>query len=317
MARIRTLVAAVAAIATLALADADPSVDVKPAAVYDGGVEGVENAPIKLRLGNGGAGESGLIEALANAFIRDSVAENGNSGHFRVAWYKSDTTFTIKHLGQHLIDAGITYSAVAEDIAIDVGIAKAPAHYAFRDHFALVGPKDNPARLNGSASVTGLFSKLYEAAEAQPEGRAAQIRFLSRFDKSATNLKESHLWASVGQVPWADPVSGWYHKFQDYPLEALRAAVHLGEYTVTDRGTLLSLEAGLRAELAVIKAGGDDDPEDPLLNPARLLIARNATNAATADAFARWLVGERGQAVVEGFTSKTSGEKMYSRAPRS
>ncbi|EQL02547.1 hypothetical protein OCS_01738 [Ophiocordyceps sinensis CO18] len=71
-----------------------------------------------------------------------------------------------------------------------------------------------------------------------------------------------------------------------------------------------------RPRPAVGKAGADDDPADPLLNPARLLVARNATNALTADAFACWLVGERGQAVVGNFTSKTSGERMYSRAPR-
>ncbi|KAF4506196.1 hypothetical protein G6O67_006300 [Ophiocordyceps sinensis] len=306
---IRSLLAALAALAL-----ASSSLGVNPAAVYDGDVAGAKDAPVKLRLGNGGAGESGLIKALADAFIRDAV-DDGNSTGFRVAWYRSDTTFTIQHLGQGLIDAGITYSAMADAVAIDEGIARAPAHYAFRDHFALVGPTDNPARLNGSASAVAIFAKLFAAAEARDGGRA-DVRFLSRFDKSATNLKESHMWTSVGQIPWADPVSPWYHKFQDFPLEALRAAVHLREYTVTDRGTLLSLDADLRARLAVVKAGADDDPADPLLNPARLLVARNATNALTADAFACWLVGERGQAVVGNFTSKTSGERMYSRAPR-
>lgn len=116
-----------------------------------------------------------------------------------MAWYRSDTTFTIQHLGQGLIDAGITYSAMADAVAIDEGIARAPAHYAFRDHFALVGPTDNPARLNGSASAVAIFAKLFAAAEARDGGRA-DVRFLSRFDKSATNLKESHMWTSVGQV---------------------------------------------------------------------------------------------------------------------
>lgn len=94
---------------------------VEPAAVYDGGfnsTEGTTNSTIELRIGNGGAGQSGLVKgismmrrqlitsllsnhiptlakssdylvllALADAFIVDSVA-NGSSP-FKVAWITS------------------------------------------------------------------------------------------------------------------------------------------------------------------------------------------------------------------------------------
>lgn len=40
---------------------------IQPQAVYDGGLGGKE---IRLRIGNGGAGQSGLIGAWANAFIQ-------------------------------------------------------------------------------------------------------------------------------------------------------------------------------------------------------------------------------------------------------
>lgn len=39
----------------------------QPTAVYDGGLGGTE---IRLRIGNGGAGQSGFIGAWANAFIQ-------------------------------------------------------------------------------------------------------------------------------------------------------------------------------------------------------------------------------------------------------
>lgn len=40
---------------------------IQPQAVYDGGLGGKE---IRLRIANGGAGQSGLIGAWANAFIQ-------------------------------------------------------------------------------------------------------------------------------------------------------------------------------------------------------------------------------------------------------
>lgn len=40
-----------------------------------------------------------------------------------------------------------------------------------------------------------MFSKIYSAAEA-----GSDVRFLSRYDKSATNIKEADLWLKIGQV---------------------------------------------------------------------------------------------------------------------
>lgn len=134
--------------------------------------------------------------ALADAFIQWSV-ENG-SEHFKVAWYKSDTTVSIQYLKDGVVDVGITYSPAAEDIAIKQGIAKSPSYYAFRDHFIVVGPPSNPADIDESADVLTIFSKLHEAAEAATS--TPPVRFLSRYDKSATNIKESDLWIGIGQV---------------------------------------------------------------------------------------------------------------------
>lgn len=119
---------------------------------------------------------------------------------FQVAWYKSDTTYTIQYLQTGEVDVGITYNEAAEKIAIEQGIASSPSYYAFRDHFLLVGPHSNPAKLSksGDDDIYSLFSSLREAAE----GNATEppVRFLSRYDKSATNIKETLLWAGIGQV---------------------------------------------------------------------------------------------------------------------
>jgi len=58
--------------------------------------------------------------------------------------------------------------------------------------------------------------------------------------KSATNIKESSLWAAISQVPGTIPYSTWYHTYIDFPVPALMASASLREYTLTDRGTWLT-----------------------------------------------------------------------------
>lgn len=134
--------------------------------------------------------------ALADAFINDSV-KNGTSP-FRVAWYRSDTTISINYLAAGTCDVAITYNLAAEKIAIQQGIAKNPSYYAFRDHFLLVGPKSNPAGLKTDMDVLSQFSQIRQ--EADKGNSTPPVRFLTRFDKSATNIKESILFLSIGQV---------------------------------------------------------------------------------------------------------------------
>ncbi|KAI5459598.1 hypothetical protein BGZ63DRAFT_388350 [Mariannaea sp. PMI_226] len=277
---------------------------VSPDAVY--GTKG----DLKLRIGNGGAGQSGLIGVLAEAYIKDRVADGAKP--FKVGWYKSDTTFTIGYLKTGDIDVGITYNVAAENIAINQSIATSPSYYAFRDHFLFVGPKANPANISKSDDILTMFSDLLAGATGEPTD--PPVRFLSRYDKSATNIKEVLLWAGIGQVPWATAYSTWYHQYIAFPIQALQAAILLNEYTITDRGTILSLDKKTRDQTVIYKAGSDN-ADDLLLNPAHLLISKNAPNAKEAETFAKWLVSKKGQAVITGF--KKDGQQLYSGAPSS
>lgn len=140
-----------------------------------------------------------VVIALADAFIQSSV-KNGSSP-FKVAWYKSDTTESINYLKDDTIDVGITYTPAAEEIAIKQGVAKSPAWYAWRDHFLLVGPPSNPAGLKKADDIKTMFSHIYAVASAGDAANVAiPVRFLTRYDKSATNIKESQLWIKIGQV---------------------------------------------------------------------------------------------------------------------
>ena len=110
--------------------------DIKPTAIYYGTTRN-SNSPVRLRIANGGAGQSGLLKALADAFIDDQISET-TCPPFAVAWIKSDTTASFNHLADDSADLSITYNAAAEQIAIVQGIADKRV-YAWRDHFMLVG----------------------------------------------------------------------------------------------------------------------------------------------------------------------------------
>lgn len=112
--------------------------EVTPAKVYYGSKD--IKGPIKLRIATGGAGQSGLIKALANAFIDYCTKPVGKCEPFGVAWIKSDTTASFNHIADNTADLSITYHEKAEEIAIKQGIADKNAYvYAWRDHFVLVG----------------------------------------------------------------------------------------------------------------------------------------------------------------------------------
>ncbi|PPR04194.1 hypothetical protein CVT24_010742 [Panaeolus cyanescens] len=292
----------------------------RPFTVYDGGFG--EEAKIRgvcLRIANGGAGQTGLIKAWADAFIQDMVSKGAKP--FQVAWYLGDTTESLAMLSEGVVDVAVTYNPAAEQQVVDAGLA-VDRVYGFRDHFALVGPCSNPARINEGEKVESIFSKIVacgnaDVARPPDPSERPPTRFLSRFDKSATNIKESELFARIGQVPWAFDYSKWYHQYPRFPREALIAASALSEYTLTDKGSWLSAPESVKASMKVYKIGSDN-ADDPLLNPAHVLLGKQASraNEDTCKAFMTWVVADNGgQKVIDHFPP--GKETLYSRAPKS
>lgn len=116
------------------------------------------------------------------------------------------------------------------------------------------GPKANPASLpsvdSPEITIYDHFAQLFQAA-VETSTSPNPVRFMSRYDKSAANIKESNLWSAIGQTPWSYPYSNWYHRYVDFPFAALRAAAQLGEYTITDRGTWLSVDGWIRDSMDI------------------------------------------------------------------
>ncbi|GJJ07188.1 hypothetical protein Clacol_001388 [Clathrus columnatus] len=283
--------------------------------VYDGGFG--ETTEVRLRIANGGAGQSGLIGEWANAFIQHMVFVH-KVPPFKVAWYLGDTTQSLGLLAAGEVDIAVTYNEAAEKQSLASGNA-AQSVYGFRDHFMLVGPKTNPAGLNPqNDDILAMFNKLVTVGNVDaviPPANRPPVRFLSRYDKSATNIKESQLFITIGQVPWALAYSNFYHQYPRFPLQALHASAVLEEYTLTDYGTWLSSSSDVTNAL-VIYQKGTDDADDLLLNPGHVLLGTHLAdeNANIARYFMQWVAdSDGGQKVIANF--KKSGQVLYSQAP--
>ncbi|MCJ1383518.1 hypothetical protein MMC17_006632 [Xylographa soralifera] len=269
----------------------------------------------KLRIATGGAGESGLVGRLVYAFMAE-METKPNFEPFTAVWIRSDTAASFNHLAENAADLSITYHVMAESIALRQGITDR-SEYAWRDHFMLVGPRSDPAKLAACQQATRptiyhLFSQIFCAAVGETTSNE-QVRFLSRYDKSATNIKESSIWSAIGQTPWSHPYSSWYHCDVLFPFDALRAAAKLQEYTLVDRGTWYAVEEWVRDEMTIFMEGGDDEG-DILLNPAHALVCSYGENKTMANLFVDWLIRpDGGQEVIRSFA--VNDNILYSVAP--
>lgn len=100
----------------------------------------------------------------------------------------------------------------------------------------------------------------------------------------------------------------------DYPIQALKAAIILGEYTITDRGTYLTLqnqEESITDGIDIYKSG-ENIPE--LLNPADIIISKKVEDKDLASDFVKWVLSEDGQKVIVNF-HKADGFCLYKGFP--
>ncbi|THZ42487.1 hypothetical protein D6C90_05288 [Aureobasidium pullulans] len=192
------------------------TVETQPSHIYGSG------DPI-LRIGNGGAGATGLVEALANDYLSTT------STHGSIHWICNHSRNTqLALLGGH-IDLVLTYERDQEALSALEGWS-VTAGCAFHDHFCLLGPENDPADIRSSTHIGDAFARIAKT----------QSLFHSRVDASATMWKERSLWGLVDLKPWDDSeAETWYKTGTSGPSEALTSADVAGAYLLSDRSTLL------------------------------------------------------------------------------
>jgi tungstate transport system substrate-binding protein len=160
--------------------------------------------------------------------------------------------------------------------------------------FVIVGPASDPAGVAMAKSVVHAFKEIAET----------KAPFVSRGDKSGTNVKELAIWQAAGIKPaW----KGYKEAGQGMGA-VLTMSNQLQAYTLTDIGTYRKYLATGKLDLKVLL------DKDPLLkNPYSVILVNPAkcpeTKVGPAKSFMDYLVSPQGQALIGNY--RADGKQLF------
>ncbi|MBX7251430.1 MAG: substrate-binding domain-containing protein [Candidatus Promineofilum sp.] len=237
--------------------------------------------------------DSGLLDAILPGF------EAAYNARVDVVAVGTGQAIEIGQAGD--ADVILVHARAREDAFVEEGSGLARYDVMYND-FIIVGPTDDPAGVQGMTS----------AAEALAAIAAAEAPFASRGDDSGTHTKELSLWEKAGVTPEGD----WYNSLGQGMGETLTFANESNAYTLTDRGTYLSMSATL-PNLAIM-VGGDsiaDNADSALLNPYGVIpvnpeLSANI-NAELAQQFVDWLISPEVQEQIGQYGVEEFGQPLF------
>jgi tungstate transport system substrate-binding protein len=163
------------------------------------------------------------------------------------------------------------------------------------NEFVIVGPPDDPAGVRGTQSALACLQRI----------AAAGAIWVSRDDRSGTDLLEKRLWKEAGIDPSGQP---WYVTSGQGMGQTLVLTDQKRAYTLSDRSTYLAFRP--RLQLEVLCAG---DPK--LVNQYHVITVNPEkfpkVNAAGAEALARFLISPEAQQIIARFGADRYGEPLF------
>jgi tungstate transport system substrate-binding protein len=170
--------------------------------------------------------------------------------------------------------------------------------------FAIVGPKADPAEIQGLTTLEAL-TKIVEA------GRKGQAMWVSRGDESGTHIKEKELWRTAN-FTWEDLRSeaNWYVEAPKGMGGTLILASERFAYTLTDMGTYLSHSTSSLITLKLLIS-----QEKELLNVYSAIAVNQTryphTNFDGAINFTKFLVSDEGQQLIGKYGKDEYGQPLF------
>lgn len=169
-------------------------------------------------------------------------------------------------------------------------------HDVMYNDFVIIGPPADPAKVAHRKKALDVFRAIASTKSA----------FVSRGDKSGTHTKELALWKAAGIDPTG---KSWYREAGQGMEKTQRIADELQAYTMSDRGTWLSVKDRNKLELLLLFEG---DP--PLFNQYGVMAVNPEKNGNVkykeAMRFVDWIVSKEGQAAIAAFKDK-SGNALF------
>ena len=190
-------------------------------------------------------------------------------------------------------DVVLAHSPAAELDFMAGGFGTERRTVMFND-FVIVGPAADPAGIKGETSAVAAMEKI----------AAAEAPFISRGDDSGTNALELKLWKQAG----ISPSGSWYTESGTGMGDTLGIANERQAYTISDRGTYLSLRD--RLDLKILVEGSKE-----LLNVYHVIPVNPANgpavNVAGGRAFADFLLDPATQAFIGRFGVDRFGQPLF------
>lgn len=174
------------------------------------------------------------------------------------------------------------------------GVARFDVMY---NDFIIIGPPVDPAGLTELAAgdVLGGLQRLADT----------ETIFVSRGDNSGTHIMELKLWNELGMD---EPTTSWYISSGQGMGDVILMANELEGYTLTDRGTYLSMMNNIDMIILV--------EENPKLFNQYGVIAVNPEkgdhiNGEGAALFVEWILSEETQQLIAGFGVEEFGMPLF------
>jgi len=239
-----------------------------------------------------------------NVASTTSTQDSGLFGHI-LPLFKQKTGIDVKVIaqgtGQALdtarrgdADVVFVHAKAQEEKFLEEGFGVKRFDVMYND-FVLVGPKSDPAGVAGSKDITSAFKAI----------RDKQAPFVSRGDKSGTNLAELKLWKEAG-IDIDSAKGPWYRDVGQGMGAALNTAAAMNAYVLSDRGTWLSFKNRDDLEIAV-------EGDKRLFNQYGVMLVNPAKHpnvkVELGQAFVDWLISPEGQAAIAAY--KIDGQQLF------
>lgn len=107
--------------------------------------------------------------------------------------------------------------------------------YIMSNFFVIIGPESDPAGINTAKNASDAFNKI----------AARKQYFISRGDDSGTHKMEKSIWQAANITP----AGTWYLSVGRGMMETITTADIKGAYTLSDRGTYLSMKERIKLKI--------------------------------------------------------------------
>ena len=232
--------------------------------------------------------DAGIIGALEDAYEQQTGV--------RVRHVGAGTSAALKIAEGGSVDLVVVHAKALEEKFVADGYGTERVDFMYND-FVIVGPAEDPAGIKGEKSATAALKKIADS----------KSLFISRGDKSGTNVKEIEVWDAAAIKPSGE----WYRIYEKGASGNVPTLLYTDEqkaYTLMDRATYITTKDKIKLQVLV-------ENDELLLNYITLIPVNPAKfpniNAEGAQDFIAWLVSAEGQKIVKEFGKDKYGEPLF------